>query len=151
MTRLSKDVVSGLLLIVIAAIYIWQASFQEIGTASEMGPGYFPMAISILIGLLGIAILANGVRRNVPLSGPVAWRGAVSITLAVVAFAAMLRPFGFVPATAFATFLSTLAAPPFRWKFSVLATFVITALCWLIFVVGIRISVPSFGPVFLGK
>jgi putative tricarboxylic transport membrane protein len=146
MSAIGKDVLAGLVLLVIAGLHAVQAIRLDMGTAFEMGPGAFPLLVSGLVGLIGVAVLVGGLRRREGIGGGFAWWPLLMVTLAVAAFAASVRPLGFVPAVALATLLSSLAQRPIRWGRSAVVALAVTLACWLVFLVGIRLSLPAFGP-----
>jgi len=61
---LEKDILGGLLLIAIALFAIGAMRSLPIGTARQMGPGYFPMAVAGILGLFGVAQLVTGILRK---------------------------------------------------------------------------------------
>ncbi|HEX5777462.1 MAG TPA: tripartite tricarboxylate transporter TctB family protein, partial [Xanthobacteraceae bacterium] len=69
-----KDFWCGLLLIAIAAIFVLGLIDLPIGSAFRMGPGYFPLLLTILLALLGLAILSNGLRVEGPEVGAIPLR-----------------------------------------------------------------------------
>jgi putative tricarboxylic transport membrane protein len=144
--RGERDLLTGIILIATAIAFGAQAIQLKIGTLADMGPGYFPLLVAVILGLLGIVISANSLRIVAPLPGKLAWRGLFFTTLAVTAFAAAARPLGFLPTLTLTVFLSTLASSGFRWRRAALITCGVTTLCWLIFIVGIELSFPALGP-----
>jgi hypothetical protein len=100
MDRLNlRDVLAGLIFILIGASFALSARSIEIGTAFRMGPGYFPLLLSGLLMLIGAVIalsaLANGTNESL---GPVPWRGLVLVLAAPVVFGLTVRRLGLVPA-----------------------------------------------------
>jgi hypothetical protein len=56
---------AGLIFIAFGVGTIVLARDYEIGSALEMGPGYFPAAMGLLLAVLGIAAIVRGVTRKV--------------------------------------------------------------------------------------
>lgn len=48
-----RDFVAGLLFVLCGIGYAWAASLHEIGHATEMGAGFFPLALAALLLVLG--------------------------------------------------------------------------------------------------
>ena len=49
-----KDFVSGLMFTAIGAGFAWNSALSyDIGSASQMGPGYFPLVLGLVLVLLG--------------------------------------------------------------------------------------------------
>ena len=55
----SKDFWAGIMFLGFAAVAVLAARGYTLGTPGRMGPGYFPMALGILLGLLGLIIAAR--------------------------------------------------------------------------------------------
>ena len=51
-----KDFFSGLMFMSVGVAFAWGAGSYSIGTGARMGPGYFPMALGVLLAILGAAI-----------------------------------------------------------------------------------------------
>ena len=63
----TPDLIAGLVLMAVAAFFGWHTRALEIGTSLRMGPGYFPMVLSILLFILG-ALVAMAARLPLGLS-----------------------------------------------------------------------------------
>lgn len=59
-----KDLATGILFIVIGIIFQTYSSIYELGTASNMGPGYYPSLVSGLLILLGIVLVAKNIIKK---------------------------------------------------------------------------------------
>lgn len=129
-----RDFFSGLMFMVVGVAFAWGAATYSIGTGARMGPGYFPLALGILLALLGglIAFKALVVETvDGHKVGPFAWRPLIFIILANVVFGAMigglpsigLRPMGLIVGIYALTFIASLAGDTFKLKeVAILAT-----------------------------
>ncbi|MFG1298197.1 tripartite tricarboxylate transporter TctB family protein [Xanthobacter sp. V3C-3] len=144
--RNPKDVMSGLLFIALAALFAWQALDLPMGTAVRMGPGYFPMVLAGLMGLLGLIVLINGLRFPGEMPSGVAWRALAVLTFAVAFFGFAVRPLGFLPALAISVFVSALASTKFRLLTALANTAVMTLFAWVVFIKGLGLPLPLLGP-----
>lgn len=144
--RNPRDVLSGLLFIGLGLLFGWQTHDLPMGTAVRMGPGYFPLLLSGLLGLLGLVILINGLRFPGEMPSGIAWRALLIITGAVVFFGFAVRPLGFLPALAVAVFASTLASRLFRLSTAVIITAVMVVFAWAVFIKGLGLPLPLLGP-----
>ena len=52
-----KDFFAGLLYAVLGAAFAIGATNYNIGTGARMGPGYFPLLLGVLLGLIGLYIM----------------------------------------------------------------------------------------------
>jgi hypothetical protein len=141
-----KDFWCGLLLIAIAAIFMFGLFKLPIGTAFRMGPGYFPMVLTILLWLFGLAVLINGLRVEGPPVDAIPLRALTLIVLPIVFFGLTLRGLGLVPSLTITVLATTLAARNWNPAAAVATTFVLVVTCIAIFAVGLGLPLSLFGP-----
>jgi len=75
------------------------AASYPIGTASKMGPGYFPLVLAVLLAVIGLIAITQAALT--PSDAPVQMRPfwpCVVVSAAVVAFGLLLDTAGLVPA-----------------------------------------------------
>lgn len=104
---LRSDQFSGLMLIALALFVAWANREYPLGTLSEPGPGYLPLALAIFLGAMGLLIALGGSRsqRLSAIAWPEATR-AVVVVLACVAAVLLLEPLGYrITVIAFLVFL----------------------------------------------
>ena len=119
----------------------------ELGTPLRMGPGAFPLLAGAIVVALGLAIIVKGlIAGEVIAFGPVPWRAVAAIVAALLFFGFTVRRIGFVPASAGTALLSTLAGNRVRPIMAVAVTVGLTVAATLIFVVGLQLRIPLFGP-----
>lgn len=90
------DFYSGLLLFSIAAFALWYISGLEIGTALDMGPGYFPMGIALVLAAMGLFLLVRGMNVEGPEIGTFHLKIMTLILLSFLVFAVLLDRFGLI-------------------------------------------------------
>jgi len=139
--RSPKNVFAGLLFLAFAGVLAYSASRLEPGTLARMGPGYFPMLLAQLLALLGLGVMVSGWRAEGTPMERGDWRGLALVTAAIIAFAILLEPLGFVIAVGASSLLCTLATRPFRLVPSLLLVAGITVFCSVVFVVGLGMTV----------
>lgn len=145
--RSRQDVFAGVIFIVIAAIFAIEGARYEFGTPVKMGPGFFPVVLAILLAVLGIVILVIGLRNPPePVDGDVPWRSIVLICASLAVFAAGARSLGLVPVVLICTFMTALASRQNTIQSAAVMAAVMAALCFLIFKIGLAVTVPTFGP-----
>jgi len=147
-----KDVLSGLLFIGVAAFGLWVSQNYPVGTASRMGTGYMPRLLLWVLLALGGLILASGLWKADRLSETdgsqgTAWRPVVFVTLSLVVFGLALERLGLFVSILLLTGLGAAAARGMRPLETLIAALVLVALCWLIFIVGLSLTIPLW-PVF---
>lgn len=141
-----RDILSGLIFIGFGIAFGVASLGYNLGTALRMGPGFFPLVLAGILGLLGVAIVIKGLRSSDRGAiGTASLRGLVLITAALVFFGATVRGLGLAPSLFVTIFLTALAS---RLNGPV-AAFVLalgmTLLCVLIFIYGLGVTVPVFG------
>ena len=52
-----KDILTGVLFIFIGLLFFYKSSSYAMGTYSNIGPGYFPILISIMLILIGLIMI----------------------------------------------------------------------------------------------
>ena len=100
-----RRLASGLLFMAIGAGGMIYGARYRMGTATHMGPGYFPFVVSAFIAALGLISAVTSVGRGHRPGahpGPVQWHivPLVCIMAGVVAFGLLVEPAGLVLAIA---------------------------------------------------
>ena len=95
-----KQFWSGLLFCLIGVGTLYKLP-TDLGTASAMGPGYFPMLLGIVLVMLGTASVVAAMRHHdLVRIEPVPIVASLFILAGVVAFALLVKPFGLAIALA---------------------------------------------------
>ncbi|MTH65452.1 tripartite tricarboxylate transporter TctB family protein [Paracoccus shanxieyensis] len=142
----STDLAAGLILMAAAAFFGWQTMGLPIGTSLRMGPGYFPMVLSILLFVLGALITLKSFGREGEPFGRIAWRGALFILPAPIFFGLTVRGLGFVPALFVTTLIASQASVRMRPLHALVLAVLVTIMSTLIFSYGLGLPFRRFGP-----
>jgi hypothetical protein len=142
-----EDVIAALLLIAVAAFALWTSRTYPVGSAANMGPGYFPRAMCWIIIALGVILIAGNLRR--PLELPdfpeaLKFRPVFFVTAAYVAFAFTLKPLGLLPATLVLIVIASFAVPKRSLSELLLIILSLEALTFALWYT-VRISLPLIG------
>jgi hypothetical protein len=147
----AKDLRVGLLFVAIGlgfGVHAWLGI--RIGTPARMGPGFFPVVLSVVLVGLGALIAGRAIGASPSQPGRVAWRvswrGLALVLAAPVVFGLTIRGLGFVPAVAAAGLIASLASRDTGLARAVLIALGLTALCVAIFIYGVGVPTPLFGP-----
>lgn len=145
--RDTTDIVTGILLMLAAAFFGWQTTGLEIGTSLRMGPGYFPMVLSALLFILGLAVLFNALRQpeDAPI-GRIAWRGLLFILPAPVFFGLTVRGLGFVPSLFVTALIASMASVRMRFLPALVLSALVTLFSTLVFSYALGLPFQRFGP-----
>jgi len=144
--RSPKDFWVGLIYLGTGGLAFWMGRDLPVGTGSEMGPGYFPLGLAVLLGGFGIASLAVAFTRDGTPVGAIAWKPLALITLSVVLFAVLLKPLGLAGALTVMILTAASASSEFRFDPKALIGIVLfVTFCCLVFRVLLGMPVPVLG------
>jgi hypothetical protein len=145
-----KDLATGLIFIAFAITYGYMSlNTMSVGTATQMGPGFFPAMLAACLAVTGIAVIARGFggAGERPF-GKVPWRAIASLSLATVVFAAFVDDLGMLPGTFVTTFITCLASPRISLWQNVLISICLAVFCSLVFSIGLNVTLPVLGDIF---
>jgi VIT1/CCC1 family predicted Fe2+/Mn2+ transporter len=128
------------------------ATTYNVGTGARMGPGYFPLILSVLMAILGGFVLFKSLTIEVEGGDPighVAWRPLLVIVAAIAVFGLALPRLGLVITVPILILMTSLAGDEFKWKGVLATAVVLTVGSWAIFVLGLKLVIPMW-PWFVG-
>jgi hypothetical protein len=96
--RRPKDFLTGLLFAVVGVGVLVIAQDYKFGTARQMGPGFFPTVLAILLLLFAGILVARSLVGDRDPVGAFAIRPALYVLGSALLFSLLLRPAGLVPA-----------------------------------------------------
>ena len=137
-----RDVIAGLILLVIAVVAAWQGSALTVGTPRHIGPGMVPMVLSALIALIGIVLVGIGVRKGGAQRDRWPLRGPVFILGAAVVFGLAIRPLGLAAAGPLLVVVGALASEETRYFEVVLFAAGMTVFCVVLFKYLLSLPIP---------
>lgn len=154
---LRKNVLAGLMFIAIASLGLWLSRDYPIGTLRRMSTGFMPQMLCwLLMGLGGVVLLQGLLAREAapqPLEPKTADHGSEGrenygsiafVALSLVAFALTIETLGLVVAIAALVVIASFAYRGIAWWETIATAAGLTLLCWLIFVLGIGMTVKIF-------
>jgi hypothetical protein len=144
-----KDFWAGLMFIVFGLFFMIGAGNYELGSAARMGPAYFPTMLGGLLAVIGGVVFFQsfGVSGGKVAAIPV--RLLLFITVALLLFGYLLKPFGLVLALALLVFVSAFAGHEFKLREVLVLALALILLSVLVFVKGLGQPFPLW-PKFLG-
>ncbi|MCQ0969725.1 tripartite tricarboxylate transporter TctB family protein [Paracoccus sp. TK19116] len=122
-------------------VSIYSQLHYDIGSLRQMGPGFFPVTLGGILAVLGLAIALPAWRRS-GTARPLALPEMLAILAAIAVFGFGLQTLGIVVATAIAVVLASLPAPRPGWIWRCVLAVAVTALTWLVFKHGLRMTMP---------
>lgn len=146
-----RDFWSGLMFLVVGIVFAIGATNYSMGTSARPGAGYFPLLLSVIMAILGAIVLFKSLTIETPGGDPIgaiAWRPLLVIVFAIALFGATIERLGLVLAVPLLIWITSYAGDEFRWKGVVANAVVLTVFSWLVFVVGLKLTIPLW-PSFL--
>ena len=106
-----RDLAAGILMTLIGIGAMMQGATYRIGSLTQMGPGFFPVCLGVLMATSGLAItiVARFSATNLEQTNqPPEWVGWAAILGGIVAFVVIGQYGGLLPATFAIVFISAL-------------------------------------------
>ena len=131
--------------IVVGIVFAVGATNYSMGTSAKPGAGYFPLILSALMAILGGVVLFKSLTIETEGGDPIgdiAWRPLIVIVVAITVFGATINWLGLVIAVPLLILISSLAGDEFKWLGVLINSIVLTLFSWLIFVVGLKLTIP---------
>jgi hypothetical protein len=140
--RNNRDFWAGIMLIAIGAAALLIARSYPFGSATRMGPGYFPSMLGGILALFGIYVMIIGLRRGEKITVHCSTRALIVLPISLVAFGLLMTRAGFIPAMAALIFGSASAGRDFKFVEILLLTAILTVLSVAIFIWGLGLPYP---------
>ncbi|HZT25968.1 MAG TPA: tripartite tricarboxylate transporter TctB family protein [Pseudolabrys sp.] len=143
---LKRDYYAGALMMLLGLITAHEGSNYPMGTLYQMGPGYFPIALGILLIFLGALIALTAIGSTVEeqeFSMPKPeWRGWACIIAGPVLFIVLGRSTGMLPATFACVFVAALGDRETTLKGALVLSTVVTIFGVLLFHYLLQLPMP---------
>ncbi|MFY0634959.1 MAG: tripartite tricarboxylate transporter TctB family protein [Vannielia sp.] len=136
------DIVGGALLVLFGvAVTYTSVTFYPMGTPSRMGPGMFPAGLGVVLVVLGLLLALQALRRPGP-RPDVRIFSPLFILGGIAAFAAIIVPFGLIPAIVAILVISSLADLRIRPVSLVLSCIGLSLFAPFVFVFLLGLQIP---------
>ncbi|MGA0024634.1 MAG: tripartite tricarboxylate transporter TctB family protein [Burkholderiales bacterium] len=139
-----EDFWAGIMFIGFGVLAIFISQDYPFGSASRMGPGYFPTWLGIIMAVLGVAVTAQGFKVKGEGVGKFAWKAMLLLSVAFIFFGWAIDHVGFIPAMFVMVFLAAAAGREFRTKEVFIIAIVLIIGCWALFIKGLELPFPLF-------
>lgn len=144
-----KDFWAGLMFSAFGLFFMIVARAYRLGTATSMGPGYFPTLLGALMAVLGGVIFFQSFVMRGQKVAALTFRPLFFIILSLLLFGYLLKPIGMVFALALLVILSAFAGHEFKLKEVLILSIALILFSALVFVKGLGLPFPLW-PKFLG-
>jgi hypothetical protein len=146
-----KDFYGGALLVIVGMYAVVTGLQYKFGSLSRMGPGFFPVAVGVLLALVGtlIALSSRGDEAaTAPAHGAHGTpdlRGCVCIVLGVLAFLLIGRYGGLIPATFAIVFICAIGDRTNTLRQAALLALGMCVVAFIVFSWALQLQLPLFG------
>ena len=142
-----RDVAGGLLVMAIGAGFLMLGRGLDMGTTRNMGPGYFPTVLSLLMIALGVALAGLGwrARSEEGAFAHVPWRGLLLVVGATLFFGFTLRGLGLAPVLVLIVLATAWASRYASWRTAVPLALGLAVFCTVLFVRLLGLPLPLLG------
>ena len=155
-----KDFFSGLMFMSVGVAFAWGAGTYTIGSGARMGPGYFPLALGVLLAVLGSIITFTALVVETvdgDKIGKIAWKPLLFIIMANLVFGAMigglpslgLPPLGLICGIYALTCIASLAGDEFKLKEVLILGTVLAFFSYLAFILLLKLQFPVWPTFFI--
>lgn len=142
-----NDLAAGGLFVAFGSYFVLEAMHYQLGTPFRMGPGFMPVMLGAILIVLGIAVAIKGIGKpDEGTAPPWPWRGILMVLGTIVFFAATIRGLGFIPVVLISSAATALSSRRNSILSAVIISVGLCVLCLLVFVIGLGLIVPWFGP-----
>jgi len=153
-SKVKKDYYGGALMVFVGLIAVYAGLDYRTGTPARMGPGFFPVAIGVLLAITGL-LIAITARSDSGSSSKIAVghghgtglpdvRGGICIIVAVLAFLLLGVYGGLVPATFAIVFISALGDRTNTITQAILLALSMCIVAVIVFWWALRLQLPLF-------
>lgn len=131
---LDKDVLTGLLFVLIGGAFALGAADYGMGSARRMGPGYFPIVLGILLCGMGLILAGKSLWKQRPQQiSRIYLRPLLALCASILAFAALIDEAGLIAACLACVLIAGLASAETRWRETILIAIGMAAFSALVF------------------
>lgn len=142
-----RDFIAGIAISVIGTfVAIYASSHYDVGSAARMGPGYFPSILGWALAFLGFIITLLSFRAVVHVIQPPPFtlRPFIAVIAAVALFALLITRIGLIPTTIVMVMVTASGSNSFKLPRAVILGVSLSAIAWLIFSLGLQMTLPAF-------
>lgn len=142
-----KDLLGGGLMLLIGLGTSLKASDYDLGSLQQMGPGFFPMSLGVILAITGALIIFAGLRTAISIPAPLfhpQWRGWFCICASLIAFIVAGEYFGLLPATFLTVLIAAFGDRKNSLKAALSLAATMTIVCLIVFSWLLQVQFPLF-------
>lgn len=130
----------GILALLGLGVAAYAATHYDFGSLRRMGPGFFPVLLGIALAGLGMIIAVPAFGRTAE-ARPFAWPETIGVIGSLLLFGLLLNRLGLMGSTAITVLVASSVAPRKGLLWRLVLTVVVTALVWVLFILGLDMSI----------
>jgi hypothetical protein len=146
--KTGKDFWSGFMFLCFAAVGLFVSRGYSLGSAGKMGPGFFPMMLAIVLGLLGLLLVARAITTGDEAVPSLAVRPLLFLVIAVIAFGVTIEPLGLILSLLLTLALAALASHETRFVETAILAIGLAALSVGVFHYALQLPMPILPSIF---
>jgi len=144
--RNPKDFWSGVIFVIFGLAAVIIGRDYSMGSAGRMGPAYFPTILGGLLTLIGlVGVVRSMIKTGAPV-GRFAVREILLVMASIIIFGVLVRGAGLAIAVIALVMLGGFASIKFKVGPYLLLAVGLAVFCVLVFVKGLGLPMPMFGP-----
>ena len=136
----TADIIGGILILAVGIFAVIHSQQYDLGHLRQMGPGFFPTAIGVILIVLGVFITLPALMRHGP-SVKVNYKGFLWVMLSIFVFGFSLDPLGLPIAVVLAIIAAT-GASTLAWRTKFVLALCVALITYLIFSLGLGMNMP---------
>ena len=144
---LNKDYAGGALIFALGIAAVVEGRTYGVGTLGNMGAGYFPVAVGVMLSLTGVVIVGMAALRTTAHRAAAPrpeWRGWILIAASMIAFVVLGTYGGLVPAAFAIVFIAALGDRHNRLSQALILSLSMLVVCIVVFWWALAIQLPLF-------
>ncbi len=128
----------------VLGIYLITKGFDySVGSFRQMGPGFFPLVLGIVLAVFSVGLLAEALRAPMTAES-INWRPIFFVIPAITLFGFVVPRFGLIPATVMLVLLSALSERAPEPKVVIGVAVGLSLIAWLVFLHFLKLPLPAF-------
>jgi hypothetical protein len=128
--------------LILGIAVVWHGASYRLGTAAEMGSGFYPVLLGILLtGMAMLNLISVAVRSETRMD--FRWRPLLVICLSLCAFAYLVRPFGLIPATFALVLIACMAEKKVKPLLALFTAATLSFFGTVIFIYGLNVPLAA--------
>lgn len=136
------DLLTALIFLGLGTLGLVMSRELDAGTLAQMGPGFLPRVVCVLLILVGLAVGLPALRRPAIVLESVKTRPLLVILVAIIGFGLAVTYLGFVLAALWLVIMGSLADPGGKWRQTLALAVGLAAFGAVVFVYGLGVQVP---------